>query len=209
MGRTSSARERLIQKGAELLWDQSYGAVGVDALCQAAGVKRGSFYHFFDSKDDLVVAILEEQWAAARARFDEAFRPDLPPAARVQRLYRALAETYRERQTRCGHVAGCPFGNIGAELATSNETIRAKVDAIFRRCAAYFADALRDACAQGLLALDEAEIAHRADMLQAYLEGVLLLAKTENDPEVISRLAPGALALFWGAGSGAAREARA
>ncbi len=68
MGRTSDARERLVQSAIDLIWQASYGAVGVDAICERAGVKKGSFYHFFASKDELVVAALDALPGTGRGR---------------------------------------------------------------------------------------------------------------------------------------------
>ena len=50
MGRTSNAKERLLQVAFDLIWQQSYGAVSVDDICQRAKVKKGSFYYFFPLK---------------------------------------------------------------------------------------------------------------------------------------------------------------
>ncbi len=54
MGRTSDARERIIQSSIELIHYLSYSSVGVNELCEHAGVKKGSFYHYFPSKSDLM-----------------------------------------------------------------------------------------------------------------------------------------------------------
>jgi TetR/AcrR family transcriptional repressor of nem operon len=62
MGRTSDARERLIETTLDLVRRDGYGAVTVDAICEAVGVKKGSFYHFFPSKDALVIAALDWHW---------------------------------------------------------------------------------------------------------------------------------------------------
>ena len=56
MGRVSDAKQRLLQATIDLIWQNSYGAVTVDNICERAGVKKGSFYYFFPSKTDLVVA---------------------------------------------------------------------------------------------------------------------------------------------------------
>jgi len=56
MGRVSDARQRLLDATIDLIWQNSYGAVTVDDICERAGVKKGSFYYFFPSKTDLVVA---------------------------------------------------------------------------------------------------------------------------------------------------------
>ena len=59
MGRTSNANERLMTAALDLMWEESYGAVSIDDICQRANVKKGSFYYFFDSKSELAVAALE------------------------------------------------------------------------------------------------------------------------------------------------------
>ena len=56
MGRTSDADERLMTAARDLMWEESYGSVTIDDICARAGVKKGSFYYFFDSKAALAVA---------------------------------------------------------------------------------------------------------------------------------------------------------
>ena len=71
MGRHSDARERLIEAAGELWHTRSYADVGVSEICDHAGVQKGSFYHFFSSKRDLALAVIDERWRVhgARARW--------------------------------------------------------------------------------------------------------------------------------------------
>ena len=86
VGRTSNAREKLIQTAMQLIWQRGYGAVGVSALCREAGVKPGSFYYFFPSKRDLVLAALEENWRLTEANvLKPAFSADVAPDKRLDR----------------------------------------------------------------------------------------------------------------------------
>ena len=62
MGRTSDAKERLLDAALDLIWERSYGDVTIDAICEKAGVKKGSFYYFFDSKSELAAAALQSDW---------------------------------------------------------------------------------------------------------------------------------------------------
>ena len=55
MKKTCETKEKLMQVGFDLMWDNSYGSVSVDDICKRAGINKGSFYHFFPSKADLVV----------------------------------------------------------------------------------------------------------------------------------------------------------
>ena len=192
MGRTSDARERLIRSAIELIHARSYADVGVNELCEHAGVKKGSFYHFFPSKRDLMVAALDEVagWYE-RDIYVPAFASDLPPLERIQRLFQ-LAYEYHACLTRtAGRMEGCHFGNLAMELSTQDEVIRDKVRGMFESGVSLFEGALRDAVDAG--DLPESDISRAAHALLAYLEGVVLLAKTWNDPDMIRRLAQSAV----------------
>ena len=56
MGRTSDAKAKLLSVAFDLIHENSYGSVGVEQICQRAKVNKGSFYYFFKTKTDLVVA---------------------------------------------------------------------------------------------------------------------------------------------------------
>ena len=90
-------------------------------------------------------------------------------------------------------MEGCHFGNLAMELSTQDEIIRQQVKQIFEAAVTLFEQALNDAVASG--DLPEIDTSVAAHALEAYLEGVLLLAKTWNDPDLVRRLAPGAAQL--------------
>ena len=199
MGRTSSAREDLITTAADALWQGSYGSVGVGALCSAAGVKRGSFYYFFESKDDLVLAALEHSWHQLRERFHATLGdPSVPPLQRLPRLFEAIAAVHEGLRQESGQVPGCPFGNLGVELGRSRPAIQERVAAIFGRATDYLGAVLREAAEAGYLDIDTGEIERRAEQIFATLQGAQVLAKTQNDPGVIRRMAPVAVAIACG-----------
>ena len=189
MGRPSTARARLLDSALELMHASNYGAASVDDLCAAAHVKKGSFYHFFPSKRDLALAVLDRQWALARAHvLEPAFAADVPPLERITRCFRRAAEVQRRPV-----VLGCPFGNLAGELGTLDTGIRDTIRAIFEGYRAYFARAIVEAVAAGSIA--PLDVAAATEALLAYFQGALLLAKTCNDAEVIERLAERAVSL--------------
>ncbi|HEY1582667.1 MAG TPA: helix-turn-helix domain-containing protein, partial [Chthoniobacterales bacterium] len=83
MPRTSDVEERLTNAAMELIWENSYGATSVDAICEKAGAKKGSFYHFFESKSALAVKALQADWRRKKARMDEIFSPTVSPLDRL------------------------------------------------------------------------------------------------------------------------------
>ena len=194
MGRTSNARQRLIQSAMGLFHSRSYADVGVNELCQHAGVKKGSFYHFFPSKQDLTLAALD----AMSDLFDRligepAFAQDVPPLERVQRFFELIYQYQLSSAQNTGTMLGCPFGNLAVELSTQDEPIRLKVMQIFEIITGRLEHALEDAVASGVL--PETDTAAAAQAILAYLEGVELLAKTRNDPDFIRAMAAKAVQL--------------
>src|SRR5271155_4025520 len=109
MGRTSDARERLMDAAYKLIWEHSYGAVTIDAICERAAVKKGSFYYFFDSKSDLAVAAIDAWWVERKAIIDEAFRPEVAPLERLRGYLDFISQRQVTAYEATGQVLGCPL----------------------------------------------------------------------------------------------------
>ncbi|MDJ0739107.1 MAG: TetR/AcrR family transcriptional regulator [Gammaproteobacteria bacterium] len=189
MSPSSDTRERIVASARELIYTRSYADVGVAQICDAADVKKGSFYHFFPSKRELTLAVLDETYADAKTRMlDRAFDPQLPPLQRLHRFVELNAQIQAELFAETGVVPGCQFGNLAAEQATQDAVLRARVGVMLDRLQAEIRVALGDALAAGEVAAIDVD-ATAAAML-AYFEGVLLIAKSHNDPGVVARLLP-------------------
>ena len=205
MGRTSDARPRLIAAMAELVHRRGYVDVGVDDVCRAAGVQKGSFYYFFKSKRDLMLAALDHHAAAGRAHFGAAFGDHVPPLESSARLFALLATAEAANRESKGHVLGCPFGNLAAEVGSSDRVLAKRADEAFCGLAGLLREALHDAQARGQIA-KHLDLKETADALVAYFEGIALLAKTRNDPSLIRRLGPRALHLALQSSPGPTRR---
>ena len=89
-----------------------------------------------------------------------------------------------------GRVRGCFFGNLALELSTQNEPIRHCLDRIFRTAVASIRKTVQEAISAG--ELPEVDAQSTAEAILAYWEGVILLAKVRNEPELLKKLAKGA-----------------
>jgi TetR/AcrR family transcriptional repressor of nem operon len=194
MGRTSDARERLIQAAIDLVWTASYGAVGVDAICDRAGVKKGSFYHFFSGKDELMVAALGAHWEARRAVFDATFSPSVDPVTRLRHYFTHVFERQVAVRARYGRVLGCFHNSVGTECIQSLPAISAKVQEVLSSYRLYLETTLRDAQAVG--AMRAGDPADDAKMLLAYVEGALTQARIHDDPTILRSLPEAGFALL-------------
>lgn len=154
-----------------------------------AAIQKGSFYHFFPSKRDLVLAVIDEfaiDWANGFVA--EAFDPSLPPMDRIDYVIDAAYFWQKSSKDLNGHLPGCLFGNLALEISTQDDVLRAKLNAVFSTAKDRFKDTLDEAAEQGIIPPLDSDVT--AEAMLAYLEGMILLAKAENDPEVIYRLGP-------------------
>jgi TetR/AcrR family transcriptional repressor of nem operon len=202
MGRTSDAKEKLLEVAFELIYQQSYGSVSVDDMCERAGVKKGSFYYFFPSKSDLAVAAYEAHWMNSRPKYDGVFSPLVPPLERIENYCRGIYDKQKDSYCKTGRVLGCPFASLGCELSTQDEKIRHKAQEMFEHMCKYLENTLRDARKEGLI--PEQDFAAQSRTIFSLITGVLLQAKVKNDPEVVRDLTPAILQLI---GASAAVEA--
>ncbi len=195
MGRTSDAKERLLEAALEIIWERSYGVVTIDAICEKAGVKKGSFYYFFDSKSALAVAALEEDWKqCGKGKWDSMFSASTPPLERIKGYFEMCYTSQAALQKEHGQVLGCPCFSIGSEMSTQDEAIRLKVQELLQRQVKYFESAIRDAQAAGELPPGDAGL--KAKCLFALVEGSLTQARIQNDIEVLRVLPEAAMQIL-------------
>ena len=199
MGRTSDARERLVDEASQLFHARSYESVGVQELCEAASINKGSFYHFFASKEDLAAAVIEAQWQKTLDEvLDPALADDVPPLARIQRLFLMMARQQKDAKRELGRAPGCPIVNMCGEVAGHEPKLRRKLERVYQEMQDAFAETLRAAVKAGELPRDT-DVARKAEGLVALSEGAMLLSALRNDAATAARMASLALALVRGA----------
>ena len=183
MPRVSDMKERLMEAAMDLMWLNGYGAASVDAICEQAGAKKGSFYYFFKSKSDLAAAALDADWNKKRSQMDSIFSPTVPPLERLDRYFDFVHGRLAELHKKCGSILGCPYVSVGSEVSTQDPIVRETIDRIMDRKMKYFISAVRDAAAQGLIDAPNPEAKARA--LFACYQGTVAQARIQNDIELL------------------------
>lgn len=183
MGRVSDAKERLMEAVRQLIWAGSYGSTTIDQICEKAGVKKGSFYYFFDSKCDLAVAALDEEWQLRRRpELDAIFSPTVPPLDRLKKYCEYGYRFQAEIKAKHGCVLGCPLFTLGAEVSTQEAPLQKKIQEILDQKRRYLESTIRDAHAAGLIHAPDA--AAKARLLFSYYQGLVTEARIHNSLEV-------------------------
>lgn len=153
----SDARERLLAAGAELFGQKGFNGCGLAEVLQHAGVPKGSFYHYFGSKEEFGVALIER----ARDEHLDEMKPMLGDrrTSPVQRL-RNIFEHARAQCAESGRNAECLIPKLALETANLSEPVHAAVKCAYQQWSAMLAQVIREGQALG-----EIDKKHDADRL--------------------------------------------
>ncbi|MFE6756842.1 TetR/AcrR family transcriptional regulator [Streptomyces sp. NPDC057684] len=194
MGRRSDAREKILTSAQSLIELRGYSALGVAEICKAAGVPKGSFYYFFESKEALALAVLDEHWTAQRTDWARVLQDDAEPLSRLRRLFEETEAGLRAGQQSCGTVSGCMFGNLTLELSNQTEPIRKRLQQIFDAQVEMVERVIAEAREREEVTVGDAREAARSVVAQ--LEGQVLFAKLYNDTQHLEGLWANCLSLL-------------
>lgn len=167
-------RARLLATGGQVVHSRGFNGSGVQDITAAAGVPKGSFYNYFDSKEAFAIELLEQYWLGIETRHFPLLRDtSQAPAARLARFFRALADDHGQHN----FAQGCLVGNLSLELATESDDARRRLMQLFQR----WEDALAD-CVAVLSHIGTGERAHDvAGVLIEAWEGAVLRAKVQRN----------------------------
>jgi len=175
-------RERLLEAGAAWLLEQGYHGTGLQAVLDEVGVPKGSFYHYFESKEHFAAAVIRHVAGGACAEFDELSRDAEKDAlGALRRHFRRRIKAY---EGSC--AGGCLIGNLGAEVEDLEVCRRALAEAMDGMLARYEAVLARGQ-AQGAIRDDVAAGDLAGQLLDAW-EGALLRMKVQRSTQPLKLL---------------------
>ena len=184
-----SPRDRLLDAADTLMHLHGYEAVGVAELCRLADTRKGSFYHFFESKQTLAIEMLERSWQRTRDGIlaDTVANPALDAIEAFTEYGNRLADRMQAQLDLDDVVPGCRFGNFAVELSTRDHEIRDHIAGIFDAMVEMTASMVRRSIDAGSLDPDT-DAAAAARQLIAIMEGRMVLAKAAADPDLLREL---------------------
>ena len=192
----TDSRQALMQAARQLIVTRSYESVGIAEICEHAGVRKGSLYHFFPGKEALTLAMLDMLYADFER---EVLVPSLSGGTdlrqRVDAFVRAIHAFESRVQQESGQLPGCPFGNLAVEMGTHSPTLRRAMRRHLDAVTGHFRTALEQAVQSGELPA-RTHTRGAAEQWLALMEGILVMAKTDQDPDTILRLGPALRALL-------------
>ncbi|MDG1287908.1 MAG: TetR/AcrR family transcriptional regulator [Rickettsiales bacterium] len=184
-----NTKEIILQKAMMLFWENSYESVGVERICQEADVQKGSFYHFFSSKETLAVELVEWLTEMLEEEFlKPAFTSDKPAMQKFQDYFmsvKARAEAYQDGDDEGICYPGCPIGNLISEMSTKSEPIREKLELVVKLQIGYFAQAISQGQKEGSI-IETMPAQDLAMLFSATWQGAEVIGKAHNNCELIA-----------------------
>ncbi len=174
--RADNPRDRILEVAARLFHEQGYHATGVATIAREADVLPGSLYHFFPSKEDLLLGTL--QWRLAFLRPIVTDPVEAAADDGVARVF-GLLQQYRDGLVFTSCRQGCPIGNLALELSDDHPQVRKLLEANF----ANWLDVVA-----GWLEASRARLPHGTDVralagfVLTVMEGGIMLARARGTP---------------------------
>jgi TetR/AcrR family transcriptional repressor of nem operon len=170
-------RQRILSAALRLFHRHAYQAVGINAICAEAGVVKGSFYHFFPSKQMLLAAVIETLNANRQESMQKARRDSASNRDAILAFFRQWLEAADLQHSQTGQMLGCCLGLLSTELSCSDPNARQLFQGSFSDWHRDLKLLVRDGIADGSIA-PSVEASHTADALLALLQGLSTMGRT-------------------------------
>jgi AcrR family transcriptional regulator len=171
----AETKARILEAAAELFHKGGFEATGVATILRHAGAHSGSLYHFFPSKEALLVGVMERHLQALRPTLlDPAERASDDP---IERVF-ALLELYRRDLRITGCTGGCPVGNLALEVGDRKPEVRALIEEYFSRWVRRVRGWLEGAGDQLPAGLDRAALSR---LILSVMEGGVMQARASGE----------------------------
>jgi len=178
-----STKDTLIETGARIMLEKGYNNTGLQEVLKKSKTPKGSFYHYFDSKEDFALSIIElykrDSDHVLSFYLDER---NIPPLERLRRFFEAAARRFDTE----GCWGGCLFGNLGQELADQNPVLRDRVAFVLDGWRNRFADCIAQAAERGDIGR-ETSAEDLADFILDSWEGAILRMKVTKSVRPLDR----------------------
>ncbi|MGS2722540.1 TetR family transcriptional regulator C-terminal domain-containing protein [Porticoccus sp. GXU_MW_L64] len=179
MNKRLSKKEHILYSGIEVMKTRGYNGTSVRDIVEAAGVPKGSFYNYFDSKEAFAVEALQSAAAEGYQANEKLLsNPQQEPLDRLRTYF------VHHAQEVCDHEfqVGCFLGNMCQEMADSSMAIRLAVKTVLKSNTQQIAVVLKDAQRRGDIG-PQVEIGPLADFLFNAWQGALLRMKATKNSE--------------------------
>jgi TetR/AcrR family transcriptional repressor of nem operon len=171
-----SSRDHLIESALETMHRQGFNGTAVQDITDAAGLPKGSFYNYFESKEALALEVIDRYAKQEAERASVLSDESISPVERLRRYFASLAANLAEQN----YDRGCLMGNFSTELADQSRLIRDRLSSNFAAWSRQIEGCIRDGQKAGEISRDIDPRVLAAFLLNSF-EGAILRMKVEKD----------------------------
>ncbi len=182
--KSSTTKEALLQEGMRQLAHNGYHGTGIKKVLDAVNVPKGSFYHYFESKEAYVAHIIGEYNQQSLQFFNSVMQqPHITAIEKIETIYQQLLKQYAD----ANFQQGCLIGSLAAEIGNSFELCQQAMQLCVSNLEERMAKLLTQAQQEGSIRTDlKPEVI--AEVLWSVWEGVLLRMQIDGDAETAKRV---------------------
>lgn len=177
-----SKKREIIAIAREIIHSKGYQATTINDILQAASIGKGQFYHYFSSKYDLGLAVVEDliqEWEKQLIQ-DIFHSPEESPSSKLNKMLDWAITFHAEMEKK----PGCPIGNLAIEMSEHDETFRTKISHFFERWIESVQTVLNEMIE--LKQIDATiDTQKSAQAIVAMIEGGILLMKNQQSIDVL------------------------
>lgn len=183
---SSDVRDNIVAVGQRIMSRKGFSAVGLNEILTEAKVPKGSFYHYFDSKDAFGEALLSTYFEDYLADMDALLgQPGVPMAQRLLNYF----DMWRANQSFLECQGKCLAVKLGAEVADLSETMRAVLNQGTSAIIARLTAAIESGAAEGSLAINDNPRAVAESLYQLWLGASVMVKIVRNTEPFDSAMA--------------------
>lgn len=166
-----TTRERIIQSAEDIMLEKSFHSVGLKQILDAAEVPKGSFYHYFSSKEQFGVEMLKDYMNESTAAKRQALSPSNPESDPVKRLFNMLDGAVSNMET-VSEKFPCLAMKLSSEVADLSNPMRQELAKGFQQWLDLFTDLFEEAKEKGILK-EEMNCANEAQFIHDVMTGAV------------------------------------
>ncbi len=181
--RSEKSRQSILQEGVKLLSEQGYNGTGLKQILDAVQVPKGSFYNYFESKENFAAEIIRHYMNDMLADMDDFIASNnRDPKETIRTTYRYAMEIMEEDSCR----KGCLLGNLAAEIGASSELCNEALQESWLNWKSRFLPLIEQGQQQQQFRTD-ISASELTDLFWNQWEGGLLRMKLEGNTEALAR----------------------
>lgn len=172
-----SKQQEIITISRKIIYSKGYQATSISDILDAANIGKGQFYHYFSSKHDLGLAVVEDlvkEWD--QEVFSKIFETEFDPITKLNKMLERTLVFHTDDEGK----SGCPVGNLAIEMSEHDEAFRVKIQYIFDRWISSIEETLNDLIKQDHFPSTMDSKKHSQSIV-AMIEGGILLMKSQKN----------------------------